>query len=1135
MSQISDDSELWLGCGSPTNPMPFPVPALTPIVACRELCSGQEVAGIQLGEMCTCASLDSLLALNHDVSLCDNSTDWHFYSVSGLAEQDSGYEITVDVHVLGEHDYVKPFEAVEIEITTNFVQDTFTVDFGDGTTVDIVGHSVSYYWTVEGKFDITVSTAIGIAQISGAIDFLVQDVDEGYAGDFVMLNAFHGDKSRQVDVDFVNIDRETGLCDIWFGESDGIDQKRVNLAGYVENSDLFHEYTNVGRYKMSVECHNPYGLLPNETFFTAKKLETTYHYLHKDLHFTIPVSGDTFFFDNTAVVHNDPSYTISPRHESMDSFVLDPAQLRIQENYIEYVFNNEVIDSRIINVQEVIGKPRITSDRVDGAWNLSTSITVTLPPGNNMFVNVSFGLGIGEMFYVHHQANFTAIEFMVNYTELGYYPVQANISNDVSFNTSDLLVSVEVPITMMELSISDIVDKDNPVVLKIDINDGMQGPMKINFEIDHGNGYVDTYHHYSDKFFFETYTHKYIYPDWGDYVVCVRAYNNIGSVFDCINVQVGQRITYVDIITNTNGRFSPGDFVKSLIRCPKGSDKVFSIDFGDGETFVVTDRYLKETENFIDTTTTAVQTTTSTPSAVTPAAETNSSSTNVTGSTGDVNATTNGSSLTTESQASSGGTTSSYAGTFPPERRRREVVGATSESFDGSANTYAGHNSTNESTSPTTSMYLNPNGTTSDYSYVSGNNNLTGTSGQNKTNPTTERATTSTAAPTTTTTAFVTSTIAPIPDDAIYPHMTNDSTARIRSDGTIVITHKYKLPGTYRIKVSVSNTFNWAYDELCPPLIIANKTANNTCQPPVLTITSKLVSSKQSPLQFFRSEQINLTAVATFSGCGTAAATYSWRTQRLVEEDGMFLRRPYHDSHICVLETQDKIFRYPRASLPFGDYVATLVVSPEGYPLQAVEQEFYFTVKPSAPHAIIEGNKEHLWFLVYGTTMIKFPRSIDPDFDSADGVTYDLVIASEKKKNELKTLPLKDVKAGATLVIEGITHKYTSKNPVSLYQIDKCFKEVSGNLTKDIRFPSGQFYVPSEYFEATVNSFVIFLYASKNNLTSSALATFEIRLSNASNLLDQLDDLLASKDTTGVMRAVSALSALITEPVGTTR
>ncbi|XP_053382148.1 uncharacterized protein LOC123562231 [Mercenaria mercenaria] len=1133
-----DENMLWLGCG-PLDPVevPYTVPVESAVHRCRAVCSSFVVAVRQ--QECLCVELEATNKINSNISQCDLDTDWGYFSASGLDNKDSDYSIVVTTEILGDKAYVKPLEAIKIHIATNFIVDVpFKVDFGDNETVtEIYGKEVSHYWSKAGKYDITVVTEVGIAKISGTTDFTVEDVDEGYAGDFVMLDTFHGDRSRLANVDFTNIDYATGACQLRYGDSNGIDVKMLGLEEYVETAHTTHLYPRVGHYKLHVNCTNPYGLIQNSTFFAARKLDTTYHFHDKDASFATPFAGEWEFLRSVEVQHNDRDHTVSLNESNPSSFEIQPRFLRLQENFVTYNFEEVTLDKRIINVQNMVEEPEVFSPLIDGAWNLTTNITVRVPAGNAMFLNVSFSAG-EKIFYIHYLENQTDIVFEVMFLTLGYYPVQANISNDISYSTADMLVSVEVPLRSISLFVTNVTDKEMPVELLIDLNEGMRGPMKVNFQIDQGNGYVDKYFYYSDKIFFATYRHMYKYPNWGIYDICVRAFNRISSVIECITVKVGQRIKYVDVTMPSAGRFRRNETTKSIIRCPKGSDKTYIVDFGDGETFVFTDRYLKETEHFEDTTTTT-STTTSTV-APTTSVETGNMTTSLineafgnstTSTTINWNGTTD---ATTSSTTLDFETSTEFMG----ERRRREAdntgfsasdtdyimfesttqsVIQTTESSSASVNRTAAPSLDDSDTNSTTSAY----GNTSVLSETDGNK----TSSDNVTATSTHSMTTTTEMPTTTTTMFITSTMEPIPDDATNPYTTNNSFARRRRDGTIEVTHRYQDIGTYSLKVKAVNHFNWAWDVLCPLVVIAGEN-NSTCQSPDLAIVPKYASSIRNPLQFFRSEKINLTATVSMSGCGSSVPTFSWRTDKLVMENDRRIRRPYHDTGICVLETKDKIFQYPMSSLPFGSYVVTLVVSPSDHPLKTTMHEFFMDVNPSPPHAVIEKNDEHLWFLVYGTTMLKFPKSIDPDFNTHDGIVYDLVFMEESKYTDVKYDTRDSMVNKSSLVVAGITHKYRSKNIVRVYEYTPCFLR-SGNLTKDMRFPSGEFNLPSEYFVSDVNSFAMILYVTKNNLTTSAHVTFEIRLSNASNLLDQLDDLLKSKDTTGVMRAVEALSATL--------
>ena len=1103
---------------------------------CRSSCTTEDtpVAAIQDNSLCACVNMSFVDNTFSAQSMCGDSY-WHLYAGSAAASNDADYSISVTVEKLGNKEYVKPLEAVVIQIETNFDVDVpFYVDLGDGTVLDIAGNELSYFWSKEGLFEIRVLTFVGIATVTGSTTFLVEDIDEGYAGDFIMIDTFHDELSQIGHVDVTSIDYATSDCYLRIG---GVGVENfTDLSDYVEFRSISQNFSNFGQYYTKVECINPYGTIRNDTDFTSRKFETSFHFQEVGTDFQTEIVGNAEFYYDLMVDHSDKNITVV--HQVSDKIVtIEPQFLRIQENYLTYKLDDLTIDKRILYVQNKINQPEIISRQFDGAWNLTTNITVKVPAGNNMYLNVSFSSGEDQVFYIHYLPSTSEIVFEIFFPSLGYYPVTANISNDISFNSTEALVSVEVPIRTITVYTEDITDKSKPLVLQIQLNDGMQGPAKANFRVDYDNGVVETYHYYSTTYFFTTYEHEYYYPDWGTYAICVTAFNQISSVRDCITVQVGQKITYVDITMPSAGRFEINETTTSIVRCPKGSDKTYVVDFGDGETFVFTDRYLKDTEHFEETTTSSTTFMTSVGS--------DFSDTNFSDNSTDMFVNGTQDFLTTTISFAMNATTSMFETgqndtNTNLERKKRETNGTQDDSAFAAAGAQSAEASDSESatqqatglpsTGSGTDMYSsssNLSAATTESSLMNSTSEADQTSGNYGTaNETMEASTTN--APQITTIMVTTTTADPIPDNATNPFSTNVSTAKRLRDGTIKVTHRYQFEGTFTIKVKAMNHFNWAKDTLCPPVKVRQPDTTPGCDSPAIELPSKskLVSSLRSPLQFFRSDQINLTASVKLRGCEGSSVTYSWRTLKIVDEEGRQIQRPHHGDGLCLLENSEKIFRYPRSSVPFGLYRVILTVSPSEHPLKASMINFYMRVKPSAPYAIIDGNEEHQWFLVYATTILKFHRSVDPDFDTTDGIEYDLFCMKETDKRVAEQETKESLISQSSLIVEGITHRYTSKNKVRLYEYSNCF-EKSSNLTADVRFPKGEFNIPSEYFVSDVISFAMGLYVTKNNLTTSAYATFEIRLSNSSNLLDQLDDLLKSKDTTGVMRAVEALSGLL--------
>jgi hypothetical protein len=102
---------------------------------------------------------------------------------------------------------------------------------------------------------------------------------------------------------------------------------------------------------------------------------------------------------------------------------------------------------------------------------------------------------VDEMFYVYEANDTVVLEFMINYTSIGYYDVTVNTSNDISFTSQSELISVEVPIVSMEIETENIFDKTIPVSLNISLNMGEDGPQKVKFKVDHADGNVKYYNY----------------------------------------------------------------------------------------------------------------------------------------------------------------------------------------------------------------------------------------------------------------------------------------------------------------------------------------------------------------------------------------------------------------------------------------------------------------------------------------------------------------------------------------------------------------------------------------------------------------------------------------------------------------
>ncbi|KAK3592412.1 hypothetical protein CHS0354_004036 [Potamilus streckersoni] len=976
--------------------------------------------------------------MSSDKNICSSQGKWQTYIASCLIVNplgDSTYGLNISVEKINPWSYVKPNETIVIWIKPNFkLPLPYHVDFGDGTTLLISGNLVSYSWKTAGTFRIKISTNIGLVVVSVETTFKIEDVDEGIKPGPVMISGFHDKRSKFGLIDFTRMDYAKSNCKV--NLDDNVNELVLQgLSKYVYNASYNQTYTNFGQYTLLSQCTNPYGTTGNTSHFISRKFETTYHFHTLGTNFNTTVAGDDQFLNSITVLQNGVPM---PKNNAnaVRTYTILPKGMFLSENYMAYTANNIIIDKRILNVQNIIVQPSVSSDILDGAWNLTTNITVSIPAGNKMHINISFGVGENPMYYIDHSPNDIAIMFEVEFESLGYYPVNVNVSNDISSHYTEDLVSVEVPIVSISVKTQNITDKVDPVVFEIDLNIGTRGPMKVNFEINHDDGHLGTYNSFNTEYSFGTYIHKYWFKDWGIYTVCVRAYNRISSVSRCVTVQVGEEITYIDLTTNSILRVTTMQSAVFTIRCPKGSDKTYITDFGDGSIFVFTDRYLKNIQESVDW------------------------------------------GVKTDTSPTPGSDNKGSLKETPVRRKKRELNGT--HGMDVEENQTTWQNLLRDVSEREESVIL----------------------GSNKT-----FVTSTTMQPTT------------MLGDYEEPGTTNTSTARRLKDGSIEVTHNYVSQGVFTVKIWVKNWFNSAKDTSCTKVIV-NNTDTSDCQVPVINVGS-LVSSLDNPLKRIRAAMINLTASVSINCQNTRQASYAWRAVRIVTEGQNNIERPLHA--VCVDENTYPTLHIPAVSLEFGLYRITLTVAPMGRSVLATMVDFYVQVIPSPPVAKFRDD-DHAWFFLYGSTIVDFTQSKDPDFDTTEGLEFDIFCFRDEDQQKVVRLSLSEIMSASTILKTTVTYKYTTKNPLVLYQYGKCLSDKK-NITNEILTPNGMLTFPSELFVSERSSFGFRLFVTKEGRTSNVMMTFEIRLGNATNLLDQLDDLLKSNDTSGVLRAVSYLTS----------
>lgn len=557
---------------------------------CRETCISLQEPTFSLikgDDTCACSGKDILDNVILSNNTCGEDA-WLVFFASGITKEHP-YFIDLAVQHLTSRDYIKPSESVLIQMTTNlhgFVE--FIVDMGDGIKITTLERNIYHYWYQEGNYSISATTKMGSITVSGTTYINIQDVDEGIPPEVVHISGYHFSRNLIGTFDIVAASNYSTVCFVDFGDG-SMPYKVTSSPEFVSQQNVGHTFVQLGLYHISATCKNAYGEMSYSTLFLAKSFDLLFEYFQIGHTFQISYASGIDYSDSLDIIQND----VKPMLYNVDDGNITLPLARPYENLLSFDVGAETIQKRIFYVQSEVETPQIIIEEVARAWNLTTNVTILVPPGFQIFINCSFGLSVDEMFYVYEANDTVVLEFMINYTSIGYYDVTVNTSNDISFTSQSELISVEVPIVSMEIETENIFDKTIPVSLNISLNMGEDGPQKVKFRVDHADGNVKYYNYFSSTKMFTPYINDYIYSDWGIYRICVAAINEISNVTACAKVQVGQNMTYNDLQTSTDARVTTYEYAEVIITSSAGSDRTYVIDFGDEFPFTITDKELE--------------------------------------------------------------------------------------------------------------------------------------------------------------------------------------------------------------------------------------------------------------------------------------------------------------------------------------------------------------------------------------------------------------------------------------------------------------------------------------------------------------------------------------------------------------
>ena len=518
---------------------------------------------------------------------CSSESEWEVYWASSIDnDPDNAINFEVDIIYPTDKGYTRPREEIVFEFTTNTVEMvTFRCDYGDGETLETVDDLTSHNWESEGSFTVTITAVTRLEQETKTFRINITDVDEGIGPEMVRVKASPTKTSHQVEVYVTAISKAVVDCILDFG--DGNTHEMKGLSEFVNNAKIKHIYGKAGFYDLHFSCDNGYGTGESTSFTVVQNRKVDFVTKMTGEGVTISLIGADNHVENLQVYVNAAKLVSSAVTVEQEQIILHNSQFPVSGEYLIQVKSGWfVLHQRIANFQDGIKGVSIgvNKDHVNGAEPVD--ITFIINGGDHTHLHIKYGDGKEEYLYYPNGGNPLIVTKTHSYKELGWYRVSIVAANDVGFVQASKMVTSEREIQNVSLSVANITSLDSFVEFTFQVDPHLTPAMPFSVQFDYANGYEETVTLGEKSDTAAPVVHRYQYPDYGIYYFRVKVFNNISAVAVYGMVQVGQNITYVDMLTTTE-KVEEGQMAVIEIDCPHGSPVTYDVDMGDGNTVTV--------------------------------------------------------------------------------------------------------------------------------------------------------------------------------------------------------------------------------------------------------------------------------------------------------------------------------------------------------------------------------------------------------------------------------------------------------------------------------------------------------------------------------------------------------------------
>ena len=560
-------------------------PDISPETQCRLNCHGIGKRLALIKNSVSCACLDKVDYSLLTFAPCDGH--WETFHITHLTES-HGYKLVLEAKPQSKNSYTKPGEDIlfTASLGLNDVDVIYRFDFDDGVTVITTSPQVSHSWMLDGSHHVNVTARLGIVTITGDLQVKIEDIDEGQPPDVVGLTVGHDDIESLTARSSVKVfDDHRVQCSLSYGDGSVVETHTVDVFG--GDISTAHNYSTCGLYEVQAICSNTYGSTNSSASFYARELIPKYATLSSGDVFNISTFGNDIFIKTLTVKLRNTAIGFAMEERSFVSVDTDRL-VAGADNLVTLFSNSLTLDRHVLSVRQPVQRPQITAERTSNAWELTAVFTIQLEVSDHVWMSIDYGNSAPiKVLYLPAIEREIQLRDSAIYPSLGDYRMRVRLENEMSSSENTLDISVEVPLVSLSVATYNITSLQEEASFTLDVNMGSFAPQKVVFTIDFDDGNTtQMFYRNPSENRFEPITVRYRYATWGIYRVQVTASNNISQVRENVLVHVGDNITFIDILTETE-RVAVGGAIEFWVNCPTGSDVEYLLNFGDGTNFTV--------------------------------------------------------------------------------------------------------------------------------------------------------------------------------------------------------------------------------------------------------------------------------------------------------------------------------------------------------------------------------------------------------------------------------------------------------------------------------------------------------------------------------------------------------------------